>query len=91
MNYIKIYYDIINNAKLRGLDKKKLDGYFEEHHIIPACYFKSRKISSYKENLVLLTASEHLLCHHLLWKNDIDNGSLMLAYHKMALSNNSFR
>ena len=89
MNYIKIYYDIVNKAKLRGLDKKKLDGYFEEHHIVPACYFKSRKVASYKENLVLLTGEEHILCHHLLWKND--NSSLMYAYHTMVYQKNEFQ
>ena len=29
MNCQRIYDEIISNAKLRGLDKKKLDGYFE--------------------------------------------------------------
>lgn len=86
MNYIKIYYDIINKAKLRGLNKKKLEGYFEKHHIIPACYFKSRNIATYNENLVLLTAKEHFICHQLLWKNDKINSSLFLAFHKMTFS-----
>jgi len=91
MNYIKIYYDIVNNAIHRGLDKKKLEGYFERHHIIPACYFKSRKIASYKENLVLLTGEEHIICHHLLWKNNITNNKLFLAYHKMVYQRNKFQ
>jgi len=83
MNYIKIYYYIINRAKSRGLDKKKLEGYFERHHIIPACYFKSRKIATYKENLVLLTGEEHVICHHLLWKNDYNNFKIALSYNIM--------
>ena len=87
MNYIKIYYDIINNAKLRGLDKKKLDGYFEKHHIIPKCYFKSTKIASYKENLVLLTAREHYICHCLLWKSNKSDNRMMLAMYRIINGN----
>ena len=29
------YKQLVNSAKTRGLDKSKLDGYFEKHHIIP--------------------------------------------------------
>lgn len=83
MNYIKIYYDIVNKAKGRGLNKKLFKGlYFEKHHIIPACYFKSRKIATYNENLVLLTAREHFICHHLLWKSNKNNRALFLAHYR---------
>jgi hypothetical protein len=68
MNYKNIYDKIIENAKHRGLVKKKLSFYTELHHIIPACKFENRKVATYKENLVLLTAKEHFVCHHLLSK-----------------------
>ena len=87
MNYIKIYYDIINFAKLRGLNKKKLAYYTEKHHIIPKCYFKTPKQASYKENLVLLTAREHYLCHCLLWKNNKSDYRMMLAMHRIINGN----
>lgn len=56
--YTKIYYQIIDRAKLEVRSKK--DCYFENHHIIPRCM-------DGKET-VLLTAREHFLCHWLLCK-----------------------
>ena len=53
------YYNIINNAAERVLDK-----YQETHHIIP----KSLGGSDKKDNLVKLTAREHFICHWLLTK-----------------------
>lgn len=57
--YTRIYYQIINRAQTR-----KLDGYCEEHHIVPKCLGGSNS----KENLVELTAREHFICHLLLTK-----------------------
>ena len=82
MNYVKIYESIIERSKLRGLDKRKLEGYHERHHIIPACYFKSRKIASYTENMVLLTGREHFVVHMLLWKIDKLNRALFMAHYR---------
>ena len=66
MNYQKIYDSIINNAKsleyIRIAEKKQKLNYFERHHIIPRCLGGSDE----KENLVLLTAKEHYMCHRLL-------------------------
>lgn len=64
MNYQRIYDAIIENAKPRGLDKRKLEGYFEKHHVIPKCLGGLNEDSNY----VLLTAREHYLCHWLLVK-----------------------
>lgn len=34
--YTKTYDQLIQKkAKLRGLDKSKLEGYYEKHHIVP--------------------------------------------------------
>ena len=82
MNYQKVYDQIIQRSKSRGLDKKKLEGYFEKHHVIPKCMGGLNQ----NDNYALLTAREHYLAHWLLWKTDKSNYSLMLGYHKMALS-----
>lgn len=60
MNYQKIYNQLIDRAKIRNLKGV----YFERHHIIPRAHGGNNK----KENLVKLTAREHLLAHLLLWK-----------------------
>lgn len=55
-----IWYDaIIQRAKTRSLSE-----YTEKHHIIP----KSLGGNNSKENLVVLTAKEHFICHLLLVK-----------------------
>jgi hypothetical protein len=62
--YTKTYYSIIHKARNELRNKKQ--GYFEIHHIIPKCapFCGSNK----KDNLVLLTAKEHFICHMLLTK-----------------------
>lgn len=87
MNYQRIYDEIIERAKSRGLNKKLLEGYFEKHHIIPKCLGGSND----KDNLVLLTAREHYICHYLLWKSNKDSVSLTMAYHKMIHQSNEFQ
>jgi 5-methylcytosine-specific restriction endonuclease McrA len=58
--YTNIYFNIIKSAQIRDL----LSGYSEKHHIIP----KSLGGSNKKDNLVILTAREHFICHWLLTK-----------------------
>lgn len=87
MNCQRIYNEIIERAKLRGLNKKLLEGYFERHHIIPRCMNGTND----KDNLVLLTAREHYLCHWLLWKKNNKNTQLMNAYFMMAHCKNEER
>ena len=58
--YTNIYFNIIKSAQIRDL----LSGYSEKHHIIP----KSLGGSNKKDNLVMLTAREHFICHWLLTK-----------------------
>ena len=57
--YSKLYFTIIQNARNR-ISK----GYIESHHIIP----QSLGGSNDKNNLVDLTAREHIICHWLLIK-----------------------
>lgn len=61
--YTKWYYNIINNAISKSR-KKSNNHYYENHHIIPKCMDGTNQ----KSNLVLLTAREHFMCHHLLTK-----------------------
>lgn len=57
--YTRWYYKIINRAKNRVLNE-----YTEIHHIIP----KSLGGKNTKDNLIRLTAREHVICHTLLTK-----------------------
>lgn len=57
MNYEKVYYQIIERA-----GDRRVDGYVEWHHIVPKCMGGDDS----RDNLVPLTAREHLLCHLLL-------------------------
>ena len=58
--YTKWYNNIISNARTRN----SIDGYVERHHVIPKCLGGSNK----NENLVILSAREHFICHWLLTK-----------------------
>lgn len=60
--YKQLYFKIIDKAKSENRDKKI--AYYERHHIIP----KSFICDDSDENLVLLTAREHFICHKLLTK-----------------------
>jgi len=57
--YTRLYYTLIESAK-----SKKYSGYTETHHIVP----KSLGGSNDPDNLVVLSAREHFLCHWLLTK-----------------------
>lgn len=76
MNYLKIYDALVCKSKIRGLDKNKLEGYYEKHHVIPKCMGGSDS----DDNFVLFTPREHVIAHKLLWKAYPDNIKLMWAY-----------
>jgi len=57
--YSKWYYSIIANSQTRNLLPNT---YVEKHHILP----KSLGGNNKKENIAVLTAKEHLICHLLL-------------------------
>lgn len=76
MNYKKIYDQLVEKCRVRGLDKSSLEGYFEKHHVVPRCMGGSDN----PENFVLFTPREHVIAHRLLWKAFPDNYSLMWAY-----------
>jgi hypothetical protein len=58
--YYKWYCNIIQNA----VDRPKLEGYVEKHHIVPRSFNGSDK----RSNIAILTAREHYICHLLLAK-----------------------
>lgn len=74
MNYQKIYDSIVLRAKTR----KKPNCYTEKHHILP----KSMGGSDDKENIAVLTAREHFICHWLLLKIH-KNKSMIFAFFRM--------
>jgi|SRR5690554_419453 len=64
MNYERIYNNLITRGKERGWTKKSAPCYVERHHILP----RSMGGGDNKENIVYLTAKEHFVAHHLLWR-----------------------
>ena len=78
MNYSNIYRTIIENA-LNHNRKKHKNCYFEKHHIVP----KSLGGLNDASNLVLLTAKEHFICHHLLTKIYHSDRKLKFAFWAM--------
>lgn len=80
MNYQLVYDQLIFRA--RSQVRSKNDGYYEEHHILPRSMGGNNK----KENLVLLTAREHFVAHHLLWRQH-RNYQMALAFRNMRRKN----
>lgn len=80
MNYVKHYNKLIENAIIRNWDKTTAPCYVESHHIKPTSMCKTSKrygtINDYTwdvdadedTNIVCLTAKEHYVAHHLLYK-----------------------
>jgi hypothetical protein len=88
--YYNWYYGIINNAINQHRTKSKTQ-YYEKHHIIP----KSLEGDNSKDNLVLLTAREHFICHYLLIKMLPENTnhwySIVKAFNMMKSSPNTHK
>lgn len=71
-DYQRDYDFLISEARNRaGL----AGGYFEIHHIIPRCIGGNNE----QDNLVALTAREHIIAHLLLYRIHPDNAGLALA------------
>jgi hypothetical protein len=71
--YTRCYYNIINFAKSRASGTLS---YVERHHIIP----KSLGGTNESENIVTLSAREHLICHMLLIKMTSGNDKSKMAF-----------
>lgn len=88
MDYQKKYAFIIEKAKSENrvkLRKNQKDYvYYEKHHIIPRCLGGTDE----KENLILLTAREHFICHKLLTYIYKGNRKIASALHRMTFGKN---
>jgi len=73
--YTDWYYSIIENAKTQERKKSK-GNYFEAHHIIPHSLGGTKS----KDNIVLLTAREHFICHVLLTKMTSGKDKMRMSY-----------
>lgn len=73
--YTNWYYSIINQAKSQERIKSS-DNYYESHHIIP----KALGGRNLKNNIVLLTAREHFICHVLLVKMTTGKDKMRMSY-----------
>jgi hypothetical protein len=82
MDYKKIYNQIIDRAQT-DTRIKNYNVYYERHHIVPKCLGGTDD----KDNLVLLTAREHFLCHWLLVRIYPDNNKLAYALWGMCNQN----
>jgi len=74
MNYNKIYFDLILDARLYPAEAS----YKENHHIHP----KAMGGSNNKENMVKLSAKQHYIAHFLLYKI-YNNRSMAEAWRMM--------
>ena len=80
MNYKKIYENIIEKAK--NENRQKNNGtYYEEHHIVPKCLGGTNE----EDNLILLSAREHFLCHWLLVKMYDKDIRLIYAFNSFCM------
>lgn len=78
MNYQKVYSNLIERARTQNRVRSS-EVYYESHHIVPKCMGGSNK----KENLVLLTAREHFICHWLLTLIYPEHRSLIFGFWAM--------
>jgi hypothetical protein len=76
MDYQKIYDQLIQKRK-----NSLIEGYCENHHIIPRCLGGTDNT----DNLVLLTAREHFIAHQLLAKIHKDHNGLAYAAYRMSM------
>lgn len=86
MDYKKIYNQIIEKAKSEERIKSS-NLYYESHHIIPKCIGGDDS----ENNLVLLTAKEHFVCHKLLILIYPNQTKLVYALWMMSNGSNTYR
>lgn len=78
LHYLNRYNRFINFYK-----NNIFEGYNEKHHIIPKCMGGKDA----QENLILLPARAHFICHYMLHKAYPDNTKLALAFSMMIVNN----
>lgn len=91
MDHLKQYEIIINKAIIEKRKKYSKNNiryiYYERHHILPKCLGGTNNA----ENLVLLTAKEHYVCHKLLTYIYKGNKKLANAFCRMTWDKNGRR
>jgi hypothetical protein len=83
MIFINNKYTTWYNSLIQKAKNRTINGYTENHHIIPA----SLGGTNDKDNLVQLTAREHFTCHLLLTKMTTGNDFYKMSYALHMLSN----
>jgi hypothetical protein len=80
--YSKYYFNIVDTAKARTLAAHT---YIEKHHVVP----RSLGGTNAPDNIVKLTAREHLICHRLLIKmtTGVQKSKMAFAAWRMIFSN----
>lgn len=69
-----------------SLDRTKIDGYVEKHHMFPKCLCVTNEEKLDKKNLVVFTAKEHFIAHRLLSEMFEGNIKRKMLYALSALS-----
>lgn len=87
MNYKKIYDQLVEKAKPRGLDRKSVEYYTEVHHIVPKCLGGDDS----ENNLVMFSAKEHHIAHLILAKLNPDVQGLTYAAFMMSIHSKGSR
>lgn len=84
--YSKYYFNIVAKAKTRN---PATHTYVEKHHIVP----RSLGGSNTPDNIVKLTAREHLICHQLLIRmtSGIQRSKMAFAAWRMVFSSNKHK
>lgn len=90
MNYQRIYNAIIQKARSENRIKYK-GVYYEAHHIVPKCLGGDGQYKDWKwhENIILLTAREHFVCHWLLSRIYSKESKIQYAFWKMCIQSNN--
>lgn len=84
--FLKVYNNFIETKLKRGLDKSKLSGYYEKHHILPKCMGGENKDSNY----VLLTYREHIFAHKLLCRIYPDEPGNFISLYAILINTNKY-
>lgn len=74
MNYGRVYEALIEKRRKEPLNRDAV--YCERHHFIPRCMGGGNEVW----NLVYLTAKEHFVAHHLLYKINPTDQRLLAAF-----------
>ena len=86
MNHQKVYDNIIEKARSENRKKlKKINPsyvYYNNHHIYPRCMGGGNE----KENMQLVTAKEHYICHKLLTYIYPKHRGIVYAFFRMSTS-----